>query len=128
MCKASNQERGAESWPSVLFYSQNLSIMKVSLRKLETELEVRAALLARASKVTISDIFITVEVAEWREFLSIYWKACSDVTRGANWRLAMRKRRVVVILDNGRRFSSWVHMHMDNQGKWGLWYASAVEE
>lgn len=90
-------------------------------------MEVRAALLARASKVTISNIFVSIEVPEWTDFLSIYWKACSDVTRGANWRLATHKRRVIVDMEDGRRFLSSVHMHMDNQGKWGLWYESAVE-
>lgn len=125
---ACNRERGAESWPSVLFFHQNLCIMKISLRKLETEQEVRAALLGRASKVTISDIFITIEVEKWTEFLSIYWKACADITRHENWRLALRKRRVVIIMDSGRRWSSWVQMRMDDNQDWGLWYGAAVEE
>ena len=102
--------------------------MNVKLLRVETEQEVRIALCNRAKCIVLDEDYISIKVNEWREFLSIYWKACSDVTRGANWRFAMRKRRVVVTLDNGRRFSSWVHMHMDDQNKWGVWYASAVEE
>lgn len=102
--------------------------MKVTLKQAQLEKVVENALLHQAMHIYLTAETFTVEVEKWTDFLSIYWKACGEVTRLYNWRLALHKRDVVVELNDGRSFETWVQMRVDEKDEWGLWYGVAVEE
>lgn len=65
-----------------------------------------AAALNEQKMVLMSQCFVSLEVAEWTEFLSIVWKACAECSRDHRGQWIVERTPVAVHLKDGRTFST----------------------
>lgn len=75
-----------------------------------------AAALNEKKMVLMSQCFISLDLQDWTEFMSIVWKACAECTRDHRGQWCVERTPVSVRLEDGRTFSTYIWYDIDVRG------------